>query len=904
MQHSLTTLSALLITGILSAQSPEAEKSRQALEARVAPIRALLAAERNTLGLSEKHNFSVKAVTPGDFGEEYVRFQQTFNGLRVWGGETIVHTDANGNSKSENVRSLRSFEDLDVTPTLQPEEAIGAFNNQLEARLLEPIINIPRVFELSEQADRVQEMGESEPLVRSLRKVNVQVLAKPTAELLVYPIIRQVRAPGAMGKAEHELRADDMQDVVERVALAYYIQTRRKVNGRTSFQDALVDAHTGEILTQWNALQTGNVQGTGKTLYSGTVALDVNQNGSTYEMRDVVRATSPQFNVAPSGSSTVYTSTSSVFGNGTTSDTKTVAADALWGAQATYDALYNCFNWRGVNNANAGLNIKVHLKEDNAYFDGGNTITFGDGVSYFKPLLEMDVVAHEYGHAVCQSTANLTYSGESGGLNEANSDIQGTFVEFYAAGGKVGNVIPATGGDWVLGAKISKDGNPLRWMYKPSKDGSSPDFWTSTLGNIDVHYSSGPANRMFYFLSQGSTASGDYSSSKLTYGPMTGIGIHKAANIWFKALTTKMTSSTRYSGAYTACKSVAEQIYGVGSREAVAVTRAFAAIAVTTDVPEGVSVSINPTTATVKTGATYQFSASVVGSSNTAVTWTATGGSVSSTGLYTAPTTTGTYTVKATSVADTTKSATATVTVTPATGVSVAITPTTATVQTGATKQFTASVSGTTNTSVTWTTTGGSVSSTGLYTAPATAGTYTVKATSAADTTKSASATVTVTGTTTGTEKILNGGFESGATSWTGTTGVINTWSGQPAYQGLKNAWIGGNGKTATEYIYQTVAIPSTATSAILSFYMHIDTAETTTSTAYDKLAVTLQNTSGSTLKTLATYSNLNKASGYVLKTFDVSAYKGQTVRVYFKGTEDSSLQTSFVLDNVSLIVK
>jgi len=97
------------------------------------------------------------------------------------------------------------------------------------------------------------------------------------------------------------------------------------------------------------------------------------------------------------------------------------------------------------------------------------------------------------------------------------------------------------------------------------------------------------------------------------------------------------------------------------------------------------------------------------------------------------------------------------------------------------------------------------------------------------------------------------------------------------------------------------VTIPSTATSAVLSFYLHIDTAETTTSTVYDKLVVSLQNTSGTTLKTLATYSNLNKAAGYALKTFDLSAYKGQTVRVYFKATEDSSLQSSFVLDNISL---
>jgi len=161
-----------------------------------------------------------------------------------------------------------------------------------------------------------------------------------------------------------------------------------------------------------------------------------------------------------------------------------------------------------------------------------------------------------------------------------------------------------------------------------------------------------------------------------------------------------------------------------------------------------VAVSLSPTSATLAPNATQQFTATVTGSTNTAVTWTATGGTLSGTGLYTAPATAGTYTVKATSVADTSKSASATVTVTATAVVAVTITPTSAALTTGATQQFTAAVTGSTNTSVTWTATGGTVSSAGLYTAPTTAGTYTVKATSVADTSKSASATVTVTAST------------------------------------------------------------------------------------------------------------------------------------------------------------
>jgi hypothetical protein len=143
------------------------------------------------------------------------------------------------------------------------------------------------------------------------------------------------------------------------------------------------------------------------------------------------------------------------------------------------------------------------------------------------------------------------------------------------------------------------------------------------------------------------------------------------------------------------------------------------------------------------TSGTQQFTATVTGTTNTAVTWSATGGSISSGGLYTAPSTAGTYTVKVTSVADNTKSASATITVS-ATVVAVSISPTSAAMLTSGTQQFTATVSGTTNSAVTWSATGGSISSGGLYTAPSTAGTYTVKATSVADNTKSASATVAV----------------------------------------------------------------------------------------------------------------------------------------------------------------
>ncbi|MET7482226.1 hydrolase [Streptomyces sp. NPDC005538] len=151
-------------------------------------------------------------------------------------------------------------------------------------------------------------------------------------------------------------------------------------------------------------------------------------------------------------------------------------------------------------------------------------------------------------------------------------------------------------------------------------------------------------------------------------------------------------------------------------------------------------------------------------------------------------------------------------------------------------------------------------------------------------------------GTCTAAQLLGNPGFESGNTTWTGSSGVITNSSSEAARTGSYKAWLDGYGAAHTDTLSQSVTIPS-GCSATLSFYLHVDTAETTTSTAYDKLTVT----AGST--TLATYSNLNAASGYVLKSFDVSSLAGTTATIKFSGVEGSTLQTSFVVDDTALNV-
>jgi hypothetical protein len=113
-----------------------------------------------------------------------------------------------------------------------------------------------------------------------------------------------------------------------------------------------------------------------------------------------------------------------------------------------------------------------------------------------------------------------------------------------------------------------------------------------------------------------------------------------------------------------------------------------------------------------------------------------------------------------------------------------------------------------------------------------------------------------------------------------------------------------GYGSAHTDTLYQQVSIPSSATSATLGFWLKVTSDETTTTTAYDTLKVQVRNSSGALLATLATYSNLNKGSSYVQRTFDLGAYKGQTVRIYFEGIEGSTVATSFIVDDVTLNVQ
>ena len=182
-------------------------------------------------------------------------------------------------------------------------------------------------------------------------------------------------------------------------------------------------------------------------------------------------------------------------------------------------------------------------------------------------------------------------------------------------------------------------------------------------------------------------------------------------------------------------------------------------------------------------------------------------------------------------------------------------------------------------------------------------GTYTITITGTGGSlTRTTTVNLTVTGTSL--QLLGNPGFETGTASpWVATAGVIDNSAGEPAHSGSWKAWLNGYGTTHTDSIYQQVTIPSTSTTATLTFWLHIDTAETTTVTQFDTFKVQIRNSANTVLATLQTFSNLDKNTGFALRTFNLAPYIGQTIRVYFLGAEDSSLQTSFVVDDTALNV-
>lgn len=522
---------AALVAGTLggqtaSADAGSADGDRHA-DAVQRAIRALDARPRVARDTAEQRFHVIDTTLDAD-GGSHVRMNRTVHGLPVIGGDLVVH---HGDAAWEGAsQTLRTPLDLAVRP----------------------------------------------------------VLGKATA-------LAKALAPSALTRSIDRLRTEGAPRLVidavpARPRLAWQVTTSgRREDGTPSRMVTYVDAKSGQVIRLEEQIHT--TEGSGQSLYSGTVTIQVAPSGSGYTLTDPTRGnarTTDMQNRTDSILCTIFgigcsngvafSSPDTSFGNGSNSNRESAAVDAHYGAATTFDYFKNEHGRNGIWGDGRGALSRVHYGNNyvNAFWDGSK-MTYGDGDgTNFGPLVSLDVAGHEMTHGVTENTANLTYSGEPGGINEATSDIFGSMVEFHAANTN-------DPGDYYIGEEFDlQNQQGFRRMDDPQLDGNSLSCWRSGAGNVDVHYSSGIGNHFFYLLAEGSgakTIGGKQHNSPTCDGStVSGIGRDAAGAIWFRALDVYMTSNTNYAGARTATLNAARDLYGAGSTQHNAVAAAWSAV--------------------------------------------------------------------------------------------------------------------------------------------------------------------------------------------------------------------------------------------------------------------------------------------------------------------------------------
>ncbi len=518
MKLRIMLVAALGIAGITAMGTAQAQGNS-------AEVRASAHLKGNVT-VSDGDRFMARSTIVDADGTEHVRMDREYKGLRVIGGDVVVH--------SHPARGLKGISHtLKVSHSLSTSAAVD-----------------------ESLAISVAEAGFSGARDGS-----------SSSQLVVY-------ARGAQPVLAYEVVVNGTQ-----------------FNQTPSSMHFVIDANSGTVLDKWDEVMTAAATGTGNSLLAGQVSIGTDSQTGGFAMRDPLRGNHYTSNLKnrTNGTGTLFTDVDNIWGNSLTSDVTTVGVDAHWGQRITWDYYKNVHGRNGIANDGRGAYSRVHYGRNyvNAFWsDSCFCMTYGDGdgVTYY-PLVALDVAGHEMSHGVTAATAKLVYSGESGGLNEGNSDIFGTMVEYYANNA-------ASNPNYLIGERIyvSNKGKTtptkaLRYMFKPSIDGASPDCYVSNIGTLDVHYSSGVTNHFFYLLAEGATVPAGFNltPSQLVCNGNTGIagvGRDAAAKIWYRALTVYMTSNTNYAGARAATLSAAADLYGSGSATYATVAAAWSAVSV------------------------------------------------------------------------------------------------------------------------------------------------------------------------------------------------------------------------------------------------------------------------------------------------------------------------------------
>ncbi|AQQ31295.1 M4 family metallopeptidase [Burkholderia cenocepacia] len=493
--------------------------------------------------------FQVRDVIVDPDGTEHVRFDRFHAGLPVIGGDVVVHS-SKGQLKQASVTQLAP---INLAGT------IGKVGNRAVVR------NAPDVG-----ATRARHIAAA--------RFNSDVRRVDDAELVVFA--RDVTPTLAYAVRVYGKATDTHGD-----AVLYY-----------------VDARTGALLDAQDLIKTAAATGTGRSLYYGNLTLTTDQTGTNaYRMLDPGRGGGSVYDgrglssdeVEQATDLPIFTSSTNVWGNNTTTDRQTVAADIDYGLALTWDYYKTTHNRNGIFNDGRGVKSYAHVVFNtgsgttgaNAAWLSSRVMAYGDGepgTRLPKPVVSVDVAGHEMSHGVTEATANLNYSGDAGGLNESTSDIFGTLVKFYANN-------PNDPGNYVIGARVVSGG--LRKMYKQDLDGRSFSCYPSggfswSNPRHDPHFSSGVGNRFFYLLSEGpsvpSTDTGLSRAQLVCNGDTTfsGLGRDKAGKIWYRTLTVYLNANSSYPNARRASIQAANDLYGANSAESATVARAWSAVGV------------------------------------------------------------------------------------------------------------------------------------------------------------------------------------------------------------------------------------------------------------------------------------------------------------------------------------
>lgn len=511
---------------------------------------------------------------------------------------------------------------------------------------------------------------------------------------------------------------------------------------------------------------------------------------------------------------------------------ETGCVDALFGTQVEARMLSTWLGRNAQDGAGGAWPLRVGLADVNAFYDGTQIQVGHNNANQW--IGAIDVIAHENGHGIDDHTPG----GISGsGTQEFVADTWGAATEAFA-----NEPAPFDVPDFTVGEQINLVGTgPIRNMANPSLVSNNPNCFSSAIPTTEVHAAAGPGNHWFYLVAQGSNPTNGFPTSPTcNNSTVTGLGTQTAITIMYNAMLLKTTGFS-YPKYRTATLQAAKNLFPGSCTQFNTVKAAWDAVSVPAQAGDPTcssgpdfSLSASPASRTVTQGASTTYT----------VTETPSGGFTGSVTLAASGLPTG---------------ATAAFSPNPTTGASTLTVTTATTTPTGS---FTITITGTSGT-LSHTTT----------------------------------VTLVVTGTGgCGVNLLLNSGFETVGGNWTATAGVLgNASSGAAApHAGTQFAWLDGYGTTHTDTLSQSVT--STCAVTQLCFFLKISTAETTTTTQFDKLTVSFRGT------TLGTFSNLNAAAfaTYQQACFTVSGIPSAAA-VKFTGTEDSSLQTSFIIDDVTL---